>query len=163
MYICIYVYHIVLQGISPTLKYWPHPFFPTPPKKHSKSVRRPLHEQPPSKFWRTWLTPWNVPSYKKAKTHFLKKQMILFPTMKWEYIWMLKCEYTVAKSKNQRRVRLLLSILFLLGSYWHLTGIFNTDSWKCVSKFSGWRWFLFFEDLYNGEGSLQANGTSKKH
>ena len=31
-----------------------------------------------------------------------------------------------------------------------------------VSKFSGLRWFLLFEDLYNGEGSLQANKTSKK-
>ena len=24
------------------------------------------------------------------------------------------------------------------------------------------RWFLVFEDLYNGEGSLQANKASKK-
>ena len=24
------------------------------------------------------------------------------------------------------------------------------------------QWFLLFEDLYNGEGSLQANKTSKK-
>ena len=28
---------------------------------------------------------------------------------------------------------------------------------------SGLRWFILFEDLYNGEGSLQANKTSKKH
>ena len=118
MYICIYVYHSVLLRISPTLKYWPHPFLPTSPlkKKNSKSVRLPLYEQPPLKFWRTWLTPWNVFSSKKAKTHFLKKQMILFPAMKWEHIWMLKYKYTVAKSKNQRRLRRLLSILFLLGS-----------------------------------------------
>ena len=27
---------------------------------------------------------------------------------------------------------------------------------------SGLRWFLLFEDLYNGEGSLQVNKTSKK-
>ena len=32
-----------------------------------------------------------------------------------------------------------------------------------VSKFSGLRWFLLFEDLYNEEGSLQVNKTSKKH
>ena len=31
-----------------------------------------------------------------------------------------------------------------------------------VSKISGLRWFLVFEDLYNGEGSLQANKTSKR-
>ena len=34
---------------------------------------------------------------------------------------------------------------------------------KVPPKFSGLRWFLVFEDLYNGEGSLQANKTSKKH
>ena len=41
-------------------------------------------------------------------------------------------------------------------------GIFNADSRKSVSKFSRLRWFLVFEDLYNGEGSLQVNKTSKK-
>ena len=30
--------HIVLQGISPTLKYWPCPFLPRPLQKNSKSV-----------------------------------------------------------------------------------------------------------------------------
>ena len=44
-----------------------------------------------------------------------------------------------------------------------LIGIFNTDSKKSVSKFSGLRYFLVFEDLYNEEVSLQANETSKKH
>ena len=34
---------------------------------------------------------------------------------------------------------------------------------KSVSKFSNLKWFLLFEDLYNGEGSLEANKTSKKH
>ena len=58
-----YKRHSVLHGISPTLKYWT-----------------------PLKIWRTWPPPplpppWNVPSSKKAKIHFLKKQ-ILFPTMK---------------------------------------------------------------------------------
>ena len=69
---------------------------------------------------------------------------------------MLKYEYTVAKSKNQRRVRLLLSILFLLGSIY-------ADSRKSVSKFSSLRWFLLFEDLHNREESLQANKMTKKH
>ena len=41
-------------------------------------------------------------------------------------------------------------------------GIFNADGRKSVSKFSGLGWFLVFEDLYNGEGSLQAKKTSKK-
>ena len=43
-----------------------------------------------------------------------------------------------------------------------LIGIFNADSRKSVSKFSGLRWFLVFEDLYDREGSLQATKTSKK-
>ena len=41
-------------------------------------------------------------------------------------------------------------------------GILNADSRKSVSKFSWLRWFLVFEDLYNGEGSSQTNKTSKK-
>ena len=111
----------VLQGISITLKCWPDPFLPSPQSspqktKTSKSARYPLYEQPLSKFCRTWLLAWNVPSSKRSKTHFLKKQNILFPKMKWEHIWTLKYKYTVAKSKNQWRVRLFLNILFLLGS-----------------------------------------------
>ena len=44
-----------------------------------------------------------------------------------------------------------------------LTGIFlNADSRKSVSKFSGLRWFLLFEDLFSREGSLQASKTSKR-
>ena len=31
-----------------------------------------------------------------------------------------------------------------------------------LSKFSGLRWLLLFEDLYNIEGYLQANKTNKK-
>ena len=41
----------------------------------------------------------------KRKTHFLKKQ--LFSTMKKEHNWMLKYEYTVAKSKNQRYIDII--------------------------------------------------------
>ena len=56
---------------------------------------------------------------------------------------MLKYEYTVAKSKNQRRLRRLLSILFLLaGLVTDVTGIFNADSRKIDSKLSGLRWFF---------------------
>ena len=42
-----------------------------------------------------------------------------------------------------------------------LTGIFNVEIRKSVSKFSSLRWFLVFEDLYNGEGSLEPNKTSQ--
>ena len=42
-----------------------------------------------------------------------------------------------------------------------LIDIFNADSRKNVTKLSGLRWLLVFEDLYNGEGSLQANKTKK--
>ena len=45
----------------------------------------------------------------------------------------------------------------------HLIGIFSADSRKSVSKFPGLRRFLVFEYLYNGEGSLEANKTSKIH
>ena len=141
------------------------PFYlaPPPPQKKSKSVGAPsFMSNPPQNFEELDSLPWNAPSSKKAKTHFLKKQKILFQTMKWEHIWTLKYEYTVAKSKNRRWVR-LLSILFLLSSYWDLKSIFNVDSRKNALKFSGLRWFLLFEDLYNGEGSLQENKTSKKH
>ena len=43
-----------------------------------------------------------------------------------------------------------------------LIGFFNADSRKSISKFSGLRCFLLLEELYNREGSLQANKTSKK-
>ena len=33
---------------------------------------------------------------------------------------------------------------------------------ESVSKFSGLSWFLLLENVYNGEGSLQANKTSNK-
>ena len=87
IYIYIYIYqcHSVLQCIS-RLKYWPHPFLPRPLPKNSETVSphtpSPLDEQPPSNFWRLDSPPGYVPLSKKVKTHFLKKQKILFPTMK---------------------------------------------------------------------------------
>ena len=137
-------------------------FYLGPPQKKLNLSDPPFMRISPRNFGEPDSSPWNIPSSKKAKTHFLKKQKILFQTMKWEHIWTLKYEYTVAKSKNRRWVR-LLSILFLLSSYWDLKSIFNVDSRKNALKFSGLRWFLLFEDLYNGEGSLQENKTSKKH
>ena len=44
-----------------------------------------------------------------------------------------------------------------------LVGIFNAESRKTVSKLTGLRWFLLFEDLLNEEGPLQTNKTRKKH
>ena len=44
-----------------------------------------------------------------------------------------------------------------------LIGTLNADSRKSVSKFSGLKIIFDFQDLYNGEGSLQANKTSKNH
>ena len=44
-----------------------------------------------------------------------------------------------------------------------LIGICNADSRKSSPKSPGLRWFLVLEDLYNVEGSLKANKTSKKH
>ena len=44
-----------------------------------------------------------------------------------------------------------------------LVGIFNTESRKTVSKLTGLRWFLLFEDLQNAVEHLQANKTRKKH
>ena len=43
-----------------------------------------------------------------------------------------------------------------------LIGIFKANSRKIFSKFSGLRWFFYFEGLYKGEGSLQANKINKK-
>ena len=45
-----------------------NPFYLDPPQKKKISM--------------TWLLPWNTPSSKKLKIHFLKKQKILFPAMK---------------------------------------------------------------------------------
>ena len=45
-------------------------------------------------------------------------------------------------------------ILNLSESIWDFIGIFNAGTRKSVSKLSGLRWFLLFEDLYNGEVSF---------
>ena len=57
------------------------PFYLGQPK-NSKSVKPPFYKQPFQNFGELDSIPWNVPSSKKAKTRFLKKQKILFPTMK---------------------------------------------------------------------------------
>ena len=71
--------HSVLQGISPTLKYWAHPFLPSPPPPTSpKNLNLSPPPPPfpfPSKSWRTWLPcPWDVHLSKTQKIHFLIKK-----------------------------------------------------------------------------------------
>ena len=86
--------HSVLQGISATLKYWPHPFLTSPllnpPAKKTLNLPDPYPPPfwaTPLKFWRTWLPPWNVASSKKVKIYFKKKQI----ANNWkEHLWMLK-------------------------------------------------------------------------
>ena len=66
--------------------------------------------------------------------------------------------------QNLKIKRELASSKYFISAWWLVTdliGIFNADSRKTVSKFSSLRWFFLFEDLYNGEGSLQPNKTSK--
>ena len=68
--------------------------------------------------------------------------------------------------QNLKIKRELASSKYFISAWWLVTDlidIFNADSRKTVSKFSSLRWFFLFEDLYNGEGSLQANKTSKKY
>ena len=76
--------HSVLQGISPTLKYWPQTFLPKPSKK-IPNLSDPSFMSNPLKILENFISPpplWNVPSSKIGKTHFLKKKKILFPAMK---------------------------------------------------------------------------------
>ena len=67
--------HSVLQDISPTLKYWRHPFLPKPSQKNSKSFRptppppTPLNEQPPQNFGEL---------YSPLKCTLSKKQRLIF-------------------------------------------------------------------------------------
>ena len=66
--------------------------------------------------------------------------------------------------QNLKIKRELASSKYFISAWWLVTdliGIFNADSRKIVSKFSSLMWFFLFEDLYNGEGSLQANKTRK--
>ena len=66
--------------------------------------------------------------------------------------------------QNLKIERELASSKYFISAWWLVTdliGIFNADSRKIVSKFSSLMWFFLFEDLYNGEGSLQANKTRK--
>ena len=47
-------------------------------------------EHHPSKFWRAWLHPWNVPSSKKAATHFFKATKYFIINNEKGHFWMLK-------------------------------------------------------------------------
>ena len=76
---------------------------------------------------------------------------------------MLKYEYAVAKSKHLERESQASTKDFISAQQLvtDLRSISNAEDRKSISKFSGLRLFLVFEDLCNGEGSLEANETSK--
>ena len=121
IWINVHIEHSVLQGISPTLKYWPEPSLPSPSPNPKKilNLSDPFFMSSPPQNFAELDSPPSLPLkctlVQESKDSFFKRK-ILFPTMKWEHIWTFKYEYTVAKSKNRWRIRLLLSILFLLGS-----------------------------------------------
>ena len=124
---------------------------------HLKTILNMSDHLPPfmsnqaSKFWRTWLSPpLKCILVQKSNTHFLKKQKILFPALKNKNTfecWNMNMQLQNLKIKGD----------LVTDS----KGIFNTDSRNGVSKLSGLRWFLLFEDLK--QGSLQANEASKKY
>ena len=75
--------------ISPNLKYWPHPFLPSPyhplppllsPQKKFQVCQTSFYEQPASKFWELD-SPLKCNLIQKSNPHFLKKQKILFLTL----------------------------------------------------------------------------------
>ena len=75
--------------ISPNLKYWPHPFLPSPyhplppscpPRKSSRSVRPLFTSNPPQNF-ENLTPPLKCNLIQKSNPHFLKKQKILFLTL----------------------------------------------------------------------------------
>ena len=78
--------HSVLQGISPTLKYWSHSFWPSsPPAKKILNLSDPfppVYEQPHLKILEKLTHPLKCTLVQKSNTHFLKKQKILFPILK---------------------------------------------------------------------------------
>ena len=74
---------------------------------------------------------------------------------------MLIYEHKVAKSKNQRSYASSKYFISAWQLVTDLIDIFDADSRKSISKFSGLRWFLVSEDLYNRE-EVKANKTSKK-
>ena len=65
------IYHSILQGISPTLIYWPHSFFPCPPSPSSKKnwicQSAPFFWATPLKSLGNWTPPWSVCSSKNVK------------------------------------------------------------------------------------------------
>ena len=76
------IHHIVLWGISPTLKYGRHPFLPpsTPKKAKLENLR-------------TSLPPWDVPSSKIAKTHSFKETKDFITNIEKEHLLMLKLSF----------------------------------------------------------------------
>ena len=68
------IIHSVLQGNSPTLKYWPPPFLPrSPPKILNLSDFPFMSTLPPAKFWRTQLPHLKCTLIQKRKDTFFKE------------------------------------------------------------------------------------------
>ena len=86
--------HSVLKGISPILKYWPHPFLPTPPPPKKKQLE---NLTPPPHTLKYILVQKSKDSCFKETKDFISNNGHI-STLKSE-----KYEYTVAKSKKQRR------------------------------------------------------------
>ena len=113
--------HSVLQGISHTLKYWSPPFLstPSPPKKILNLSHPPPFPPPPSmsnplkilENVTLSLSPLKGTLVQKKKVSFFEKTKdFISNTSKYRNM-----NIQLQNLKNQRRVRRLLSILFLLG------------------------------------------------
>ena len=90
-----------LLGYQPTLKYWLYLFLP---RSSEKPVRPPTFMCNPPQNFEELDSPFEMYPCPKKQRLILRETKDLFSTMKWEHIWMLKYEYTVAKSKNQREL-----------------------------------------------------------
>ena len=106
--------HSVILGVSPPWNIDLTPFY-LGLLKNSESARTPLWANP-SKFWRTWLPPWNVPSPKKSKDSFFKETKILFFYKKITTHYKRWNMNIKLQNMKITGVRFLLSMLFLLGS-----------------------------------------------
>ena len=81
----------------------PHPFLPIPlPKKNILNMSS-LLRATPLKISGNWLLPWKVPLSENAKTHFLKKEKILLPTMKYQQFerWNINIRLQTLKIKGE--------------------------------------------------------------
>ena len=95
----------------------PHPFLPIPlPKKNILNMSSaPFKSNAPQNFGKL-TSSLKSTLVRKCKDSFFKERKDFITNNEIPTIWTLKYKYPVANSKNQRRVRLVLRIVFLLGS-----------------------------------------------